>query len=71
MFYYVTSPKTVTVKVPSGAAAWNGKTGSFTGAGTADNWGNGFRGGGWNGSNMRNGSYVNSNISLTIETYNP
>jgi hypothetical protein len=74
MFYIVSSPKNVTVEVPSGAAAWNGKTGTFNGANTDVNWGNGFRGGGWTtGSAFQEDgeSYVNSDISLTIGTYTP
>jgi hypothetical protein len=68
MFYNVTSAKTVTVRVPSGAAAWSGKTGNFSSADTAVNWGNGFRGGGWDGNAFTtvNLSNINSNISLII-----
>ena len=70
MFYGVTVPKTVTVRVPSGEAAWNGiiggspynETGPYT-----DNWGNSFRGGGWDGGAMTGSGWINSNISLTIE----
>ena len=57
-------PKNVTIRVPSGA----------TGYGTSptdeydDNWGNGFRGGGWNGTNML-GGYVHTAINLTIVEY--
>jgi hypothetical protein len=67
MFYAVyDGTKSVTVKVPDNAA-WSGKTGSFTGNNAADTWGNGFRGGGWNGTNMTDGSKINENINLTIE----
>ncbi|MDR0732148.1 MAG: leucine-rich repeat domain-containing protein, partial [Treponema sp.] len=69
IFALVDVAKPVTVRVPAGAAAWSGKTGTFSGADTTDNWGNGFRGGGWNGSALLNSSPVNSNITLTIETY--
>jgi hypothetical protein len=58
-------PKSVTVKVPN-TGAWSGKTGSFTGNNTTDNWGNGFRGGAWTGTGMRYTNTVNANISLTI-----
>jgi hypothetical protein len=66
MFMYVSS-KIVTVKVPSGEPAWNGKTGTFSGPDTTAKWGNGFRGGGWDGSAFTmSSSDVNSNITLTI-----
>ncbi|MDR0600919.1 MAG: leucine-rich repeat protein [Treponema sp.] len=68
MFSDVTS-KAVTVRVPSGATDWDGKTGTFTGSDTTVNWGNGFRGGGWKkpeNAFQTNGS-VNSRITLTVE----
>jgi agmatine/peptidylarginine deiminase len=70
MFGAIDSSKAVTVKVPSAATAWNGKTGTFTGNDTTVNWGNGFRGGGWTGSAFEWGkdTAVNSDISLTIKT---
>jgi hypothetical protein len=64
MFQYA-SGKTVTVTVPAGATAWNGKTGTFTGSDTAPNWGNGFRGGGWNGAMA--GGAVNDGVTLRVE----
>jgi hypothetical protein len=66
MFQLVDSAKAVTVKVPNNPA-WSGKTGTFTGGDITDNWGNGFRGGGWNGSAMVDSSWINSNITLTVE----
>jgi hypothetical protein len=67
MFYAVyDGTKSVTVKVPNNAA-WSGKTGSFTGNNAAETWGNGFRGGGWDGTGMTDGSKINENISLTIQ----
>jgi hypothetical protein len=73
MFYGITAAKAVTVKVPNNAA-WSGKTGTFTGGDTTDNWGNGFRGGGWDGSAIIDSSVsdgstngINSNITLTVE----
>jgi hypothetical protein len=63
MFSSVSATKTVTVKVPSGATGY----GSSPTDTTTDNWGNGFRGKGWDGSNYGSGT-VNSNISLTIKT---
>ena len=68
LFHNVSAAKAVTVKVPSGATGYGELPGTYTGTDTTDNWGNGFRGGGWDGSNMTDSSTVNSNISLTIET---
>jgi hypothetical protein len=73
MFLGVDSPKTVTVKVPAGAGAWTdgiivmGDSATYSGADTTDNWGNGFRGGGWSFGAMTNDDYVNPNIALTVE----
>jgi hypothetical protein len=68
MFDSVTAAKTVTVKVPGTAAGYAASLPvTYNGSDTNDNWGNGFRGGGWNGTGMTDGSKVNSNISLTIE----
>jgi hypothetical protein len=68
MFDGVSVTKNVTVKVPSAASAWSGKTGNFTGSDTSDNWGNGFRGGGWNqdSSGIANSLFVNNEINLTV-----
>jgi hypothetical protein len=73
MFSNIASSKTVTVKVPSGATAWSGIiSGSpYTDPDITDNWGNGFRGGGWNGSTMTDSTRVNQYITLNIETYTP
>jgi hypothetical protein len=65
IFDGVPSTKTVTVKVPSGATGY----GSSPADTTTPNWGNGFRGGGWNGTALLDSTKVNSNISLTITTY--
>jgi hypothetical protein len=62
MFSYVTAAKTVTVKVPSAALSAYGPSPTDT---TADNWGNAFRGKGWDGTSYLGGE-VNSYISLTI-----
>jgi hypothetical protein len=64
-FNSVNAAKTVTVKVPSGAAGY----GSSPTDTTTNNWGNAFRGMGWDGASYGSGT-VNSNISLTIE-YTP
>ncbi|MDR2072443.1 MAG: leucine-rich repeat domain-containing protein [Spirochaetaceae bacterium] len=67
MFTSVTgSTKIVKVQVPSGATGYGTGTYNETDSYT-NNLGNGFRGGGWNGSVIINPSYINSNISLTIE----
>jgi hypothetical protein len=62
----IDTAQTVTVKVPNNPA-WSGKTGTFTGNNATDNWGNGFRGGGWNGTGMTNSANVNSNITVIVE----
>jgi hypothetical protein len=65
MFYGVDSTKSVTLKVP-GNTEWNGIIAAYSGASTAnDNWGNAFRGGGWDGTSYLDGT-VNSSINLTI-----
>jgi hypothetical protein len=63
VFDYVTAAKTVTVQVPSDAAGYGASPANTT----TENWGNGFRGGGWDGSSFVSGGSVNSNITLTIE----
>jgi hypothetical protein len=68
MFNNVTGgTKVVTVKVPSGATDYGTLSATYTGSDTTDNWGNGFRGGGWTSGSMGAGT-VNENISLTIQT---
>jgi hypothetical protein len=62
IFDNVTSGKNVTVQIPNGAATAYGTATNNT----ADNWGNGFRGGGWDGDNMTDSGYINSNITLAI-----
>jgi hypothetical protein len=68
IFEYVYSSKTVTVKVPTGATGYGTLPDTYTGSNNAGNWGNAFRGKGWNGTNYLTGA-VNSNITLTIEGY--
>jgi hypothetical protein len=67
MFYNVSSAKTVTVKVPSGATGYAASL-PFTvsGSDATVNWGNGFRGRGWDGIGFTY-SNLNQNINLTIE----
>jgi hypothetical protein len=64
MFFNIYSSKTVTVKVPTSATGY-GTSPTNT---TDKIWGNGFRGGGWNGStSTTTGGTVNSNITLVIQ----
>ena len=84
LFYEVSRTKNVTVRIPSDATGY-GIAPASTNTQTL-NWGNAFRGRGWNINNLdwranngygpfyRPGTYnsrVNSNIRLTFETYNP
>jgi hypothetical protein len=69
MFHHITTAKTVTVKVPSGAAGYGTVPATYSGStNTTANWGNGFRGGGWNGSAFINGaSDINTNITVVVQ----
>jgi hypothetical protein len=75
--YYIFSgvnvTKAVTVKVPSGAGAWTGKTGTFSGAEKTGgpHWGEGFRGRGWTSGGAYENNGVNTYINLKIEEYTP
>ena len=62
MFLDVSNNKTVTVKVPSGATGYGTSPTDIT----TQNWGNAFRGRGWDGTNYLSG-YVNANVTLVIE----
>jgi hypothetical protein len=66
MFYGITAAKTVTVKVPTGATGYGTISATYNGSDKTVNWGNGFRGGGWNGSAIMNSSYINTNITVKI-----
>jgi hypothetical protein len=71
IFYGVTSTKPVTVKVPSGATGYGPIPCSYT-TDTTTNWGNGFRGGGWDGTTFTftgSASDINPYIELNIITY--
>jgi hypothetical protein len=57
----------VIVKVPTGAAGYGAVPATYSGSDTTACWGNGFRGGGWNGSAFAANGSVNSNITLKIE----
>jgi hypothetical protein len=67
--------KTVKVKIPTGATGFSPAASPFTGtsvtvsgSNSTSNWGNGFRGMGWDGTNNTgNTNTLNQNISLTIE----
>jgi hypothetical protein len=65
MFDGVTSSKTVTVRGPSGATGY----GSAPTDTTTPNWGNAFRGMGWDGSDVIDSGAVNGNITLAFTTY--
>jgi hypothetical protein len=69
MFYNVRSAKTVTVKVPAGATGYGTIPATYSGTDTTENWGNGFRGGGWDGTVFVSGgaSYINNYITLEVE----
>jgi hypothetical protein len=78
MFDYITTARTITVKVPAGATGYSPFTGTtsvtISGTNTIENWANGFRGGGWNGYAFDTGStylqgvnYINQSISLVIQ----
>ena len=56
--------KTVTVRIPAGATGY-GASPTDT---TTNNWGNAFRGKGWNGSDYQWGT-VDSTINLIIQNY--
>lgn len=57
------STKNVTVKVPSGVSGY-GTSPTDT---TTANWGNGFRGGGWDGAAITNSTEINGNVNLVIK----
>jgi hypothetical protein len=68
MFRDIDSPKSVTVKVPSGASGYGSLPTTYSSDTTTQNWGNAFRGKGWykDSGNYGDGT-VNSNITLTIQ----
>jgi hypothetical protein len=67
MFINSGSAKTVTVKVPSGAAGYGTIPGTYTADTTTENWANAFRGMGWSSSGGYGTGTVNSNITLDIQ----
>jgi hypothetical protein len=70
IFDDVTSPKTVTVRVPAGET-WYGTLPFNNSDTTTDNWGNAFRGKGWNSIDGYGTGTVNSNVNLIITEYTP
>jgi hypothetical protein len=64
--FYGGSSQTVTVKVPYGATGYGTIPATYSGSDSSPNWGNAFRGLGWDGTNY-SGGYVNSSITLNIE----
>jgi hypothetical protein len=67
MFAGLSSAKSVTVKVPPGATGYGGLPGSYSGTDNTNNWGNAFRGKGWDGTNYLTGT-VKASVALTITT---
>jgi hypothetical protein len=65
--------QTVTVHIPESATSAYGvpnlPTTNFDNGSTAENWGNAFRGLGWDGTNYGGWAIVNDNITLHFETY--
>jgi hypothetical protein len=66
IFGGVAAGKNVTVKVPSGATGYGTVPRTYAGMDALITWGNGFRGGGWDGTYFLNSLSINSNISLSI-----
>ena len=67
---YSSTTRTVIVKVPSGATGYGTLPATYSGADSTVNWGNGFRGKGWNGRAFVGGgsfTVINNKITLTIQ----
>jgi hypothetical protein len=72
MFEYVFVPKTVTVLVPNtGSAVYGPIPAVYSGSDTTNNWGNAFRGKGWDNTNGYGSGTVNSYITLNIKYITP
>jgi len=67
LFDDISFSQTVTVKIPAGATGYGSIPQTYSGSYTTENWGNGFRGGGWTGTGFINAYYINSNITLVVE----
>jgi uncharacterized membrane protein len=70
---FVTALKTVTVEVPSSVPTTGSGYGpipaTYSGGDTEVTWGNGFRGGGWDGSGFTDSGSINFNITLKFIKY--
>jgi hypothetical protein len=66
MFGGVYTAKTVTVLVPSGATGYGPIPATYSGSGATPNWGNAFRGMGWNSTDGYGSGTLNSLITLDI-----
>jgi hypothetical protein len=64
MFYDLEWNKSVTVRVPSGATGYGPLSATYTDTDATENWGNGFRGMGWDGS-----AFISSDTSDINSTY--
>jgi hypothetical protein len=71
---YVSTPKTVTVQVPTAVPDTGSDYGpipaTYNTDTTTNNWGNAFRGKGWNGTSYRTGT-VNGNVTLEVTYITP
>jgi hypothetical protein len=72
MFFLIFASQTVIVKVPTGATGYGDKipdtySDPYATAITNANWGNGFRGGGWENSDFTDSSKINDKITVNIE----
>lgn len=60
--------RNVLVKVPGGATGYGTIPGTYSSTNSTGNWGNGFRGGGWNGSSMTETGNIDAYITLNIQS---
>jgi hypothetical protein len=67
MFEYISTAKTVTVLVPNTGSAYGPISAAYSGSGTANNWGNAFRGKGWDNTSSYGSGTVNSCITLNTK----
>jgi hypothetical protein len=66
-FFGPTDGLTVTVEVPSGAEGYGTIPAEYSGNNTTAKWGDGFRGGGWTGSDIIDRNKIDTTITLIIE----
>jgi hypothetical protein len=69
LFSSINQAKDVTINVPSGASGYGGIPFDNADAAT-QNWGNAFRGMGWDGTSYESGA-VNANVTLTVQYTTP